>query len=88
MAKCSRCHEADGSSATASEQSKKAIDLTGAFFQSNVSDDEIRRIMEYGTGRMQGVTGLVPAEVDSILLHVRRLGGRRPAFLDNEAGSP
>jgi hypothetical protein len=29
--------------------------------------------MKYGTGRMQGISGLSGAVMDSILLHVRRL---------------
>ena len=74
MRHCSRCHEADGSSATATELAKNAIDLRDPLFQRRVTDGEIAYIMEFGVGRMQGVAGLSPADVDSILLHVRRLG--------------
>lgn len=74
MRHCSRCHEADGSSKTATELAKNEIDLRDPVFQRRVSDGEIEYIMEFGVGRMQGVAGLSPAEVDSILLHVRRLG--------------
>jgi cytochrome c553 len=87
MAKCSRCHEADGSSLTASAQAEKDLDLRNAFFQRNVDDIELRHIMEFGKGRMQGVTGLSPAMMDSIVLHVRRLGGHPDWKLDRAAGS-
>lgn len=81
---CSRCHEVDGSSATSSELAGAEIDLRSAFFQRNVTNGEIRHIIEFGVGKMQGVGGLTPAEVDSIVLHVRRLGAN--PSLDN--GSP
>jgi mono/diheme cytochrome c family protein len=74
MAKCSRCHEADGSSATASDLASATIDLRGEFFQKNTTDGEIRTIIQRGVGRMQGVPNLTDAEVDSLVLQVRRLG--------------
>jgi mono/diheme cytochrome c family protein len=73
---CSRCHEVDGSSATASKLSKSDIDLRDPIFQKRITDGEIAYIMEFGVGQMQGVPDLTPATVDSILLHVRRLGRR------------
>jgi len=89
---CSRCHEVDGSSATASELAEAEIDLRDPFFQRNVADGEIEYIIEFGVGRMQGIGGLTPAELDSIVLHVRRLG-RPPqdpddATLDNRSSRP
>ena len=73
-AKCSRCHELDGSSTTATELADAPIDLRKAFFQKNVSGPEMKRIMEFGAGRMQGVPDLTPADLDSIVLHIRFLG--------------
>lgn len=71
---CSRCHESDGSSKTASELAKVPIDLRAPGFQKNISDGEISYIIEFGVGRMQGIAGLTPAEVDSLVLRVRELG--------------
>jgi cytochrome c553 len=85
MAKCSRCHHADGSSLTASEQADRRIDLRTEFFQSNVADSTLRRIMQFGEGRMQGIPGLSEAEMDSIVLHVRRLGPPDSSVLDTTA---
>jgi mono/diheme cytochrome c family protein len=76
MRHCSRCHEADGSSETATKLAKNEIDLRDPTFQRRVTNGEIAYIMEFGVGRMQGVADLTPATVDSILLHVRRLGRR------------
>jgi mono/diheme cytochrome c family protein len=75
---CSRCHEPDGSSATASKLAEAHIDLRDRDFQRNISGGEIRQIIGYGVGKMQGVAGLTPAEVDSIVLHVRRLDDLAP----------
>ena len=88
MARCSRCHHADGSSATASEQADKEIDLRDAFFQSNVSDEDLARIIVYGKGRMMGIPNLEAAEVDSIVLHVRRLARGGVSTLDSSATGP
>ena len=71
---CSRCHESDGSSKTASKLAKSTIDLRDTRLQRELSDGEIAYIMQFGVGRMQGIATLTPAEIDSILLHVRRLG--------------
>lgn len=71
---CSRCHESDGSSKTASKLAKSTIDLRDARLQRELSDGEIAYIMQFGVGRMQGIATLTPAEIDSILLQVRRLG--------------
>jgi len=70
---CSRCHEADGSSATASKLAKSKIDLRDPKLHAQMSDGEIAYVIEFGIGRMQGIQGLSPAEVDSIVLHVRTL---------------
>jgi cytochrome c553 len=80
--KCARCHEPDGSSATASDLTDHPIDMRSSFFQTNVSDAEIRRIMTQGEGRMQGVSGLSDADVDSILLQVRRFATPGASALD------
>lgn len=88
MARCSRCHHADGSSATAREQSGKQIDLRDAFFQSNVSDADLAQIIVYGKGRMMGIPNLEVAEVDSIVLHVRRLVRAGVSTLDSAATRP
>lgn len=85
MAKCSRCHHADGSSLTASEQADRSIDLRSEFFQRNVADSTLRRIIHFGEGRMQGIPGLDEAETDSIILHVRRLGRPDSSALDTTA---
>ena len=82
MAKCSRCHEADGSSITASDQADRRIDFRTEFFQANHPDSTLRRIMQFGEGRMQGIGGLDEAEMDSIILHVRRLAPVRSSGLD------
>ena len=85
MAKCSRCHEADGSSITASDQADRGIDFRTEFFQVNHPDSTLRRIMQFGEGRMQGIPGLDEAEMDSIILHVRRLAPGRSSALDTTA---
>lgn len=87
MAKCSRCHEADGSSLTASAQADRDVDLRNGFFQRSTDDGELKQIMEFGKGRMQGVTDLNAATMDSIVLHVRRLGGSPQWRLDTAPSS-
>lgn len=82
MAKCSRCHESDGSSVTASEQADRRIDFRTEFFQRNVADSTLLRIMQFGEGRMQGVPGLDQAEMDSIILQVRRFAPVDSSALD------
>jgi mono/diheme cytochrome c family protein len=79
---CSRCHESDGSSATASKLAESKIDLRDARLQQELSDAEIAYIMQHGVGRMQGIANLSAAEIDSILLHVRRLGRPERPDLD------
>lgn len=69
---CSRCHEPDGSSVTASELAEAPVDLTDPVFQRMVTDRDIERIIVYGQGRMQGLD-LGDAVVDSIVIHVRSL---------------
>lgn len=83
LARCSRCHEPDGSSVTASEQAKKKIDLRAPFFQRNVTDAEIAEVILQGKGRMMPITGIEAAEIDSVILHVRRLGARDASMLDS-----
>lgn len=69
---CSRCHEADGSSITASDLAESPVDLRDPLFQRLVTDRDIARIVVYGQGRMQGLD-LEDAVVDSIVIHVRSL---------------
>lgn len=83
MARCARCHEPDGSSATASEQAGRPVDLRTARFQTEYTDLRIRHIMIYGEGKMQGVSGISDAEADSILLYVRALTPQGPGLLDS-----
>lgn len=83
MARCARCHELDGSSRTASEQAGRPVDLRTDRFQSEYTDLRIRHIMVYGEGKMQGVSGIRDAEVDSILLYVRALTPQGPGLLDS-----
>ncbi len=80
--KCARCHEADGSSVTATDLGDHPVDLRDPFFQRGITDAEIRRIMIYGEGRMQGVSGLSDAQADSILLQVRRFARPGASALD------
>ena len=82
MARCARCHELDGSSGTASEQAGRPVDVRTARFQAEYTDLRIRHIMIYGEGKMQGVSGIRDAEVDSILLYVRALTPQGPGLLD------
>lgn len=86
LAHCARCHEVDGSSITASELADEKVSIRSPEFQALATDDDIRRIITRGKGRMMAVTGLADAEVDSIVLHVRRLGARYASALDS-AGS-
>ena len=98
MARCSRCHEIDGSSTTASKLAKRPVDFRAAIFQESFVDAKIQEIAVYGTGKMQGVPDLSQAELDSIVLHIRRLGGMVAAgggdapsedrALDSDRGSP
>ncbi len=74
LAHCARCHEVDGSSATSSDLAGYLVDLREPVFQNNVPDAEIAHIIEFGQGKMQGIAGLHPAEVESLVLHVRHLG--------------
>jgi mono/diheme cytochrome c family protein len=76
LSRCSRCHEADGSSATASKLANLRIDLRSSFFQKNITNREIRDIIQHGVGKMQGIPNLTPAQIDSLVLHVRRLGAQ------------
>ena len=67
MARCARCHEPDGNSATASEQAGRPVDLRADEFQNEFTDLRIRYIMINGEGKMQGIGGIRDAEADSIL---------------------
>ena len=42
----------------------------------------------YGEGKMQGVSGIRPAEMDSILRYVRALTPSGPGLLDTELETP
>jgi mono/diheme cytochrome c family protein len=88
MARCARCHELDGSSRTASEQAGRPVDLRTARFQTEYTDLRIRHIMEFGEGKMQGVSGIRTAEMDSILRYVRALTPSGPGLLDTEVETP
>jgi cytochrome c553 len=88
MARCARCHEADGNSATASESAGRPVDLRSEEFQNEFTDLRIRYIMINGEGKMQGISGLRDAEADSILRYVRALTPQGPGLLDSEADSP
>lgn len=70
---CRRCHGSDGSSEWASEVAGRRVDLRDPDFQRNTSDEEIRRIVAEGFEEMQPVV-LPPAEMDSVLVQLRRLG--------------
>ncbi len=85
--KCQRCHEVDGSGATASRMAGEDVDLRSPLMQRNVSDAEIARIVNYGEGEMSAVAGLTQAEVDSIIVHVRRLGQAATSGLDIRGGA-
>ena len=90
MARCARCHEVDGSSVTATEQAGRPVDLRTDQFQSEFTDLRIRHIVVHGEGKMQGVSGIRDAEVDSILLYIRALTPHGPGLLDaplDSAGS-
>lgn len=80
---CARCHEVDGSSITASEQAGETISIRSPDFQRMATDRDIANIIRRGKGKMMAVTGLSDAEVDSIVLHVRRLGARYASGLDS-----
>lgn len=84
MAYCARCHEVDGSSVTASEQAGEAVSIRSPEFQRMATDDDIRRIITRGKGQMMAVTGMSDAEIDSVVLHVRRLGARYASTLDSD----
>ena len=88
LAYCSRCHEVDGSSITASEQAGETISIRDPEFQRLASDEDIRRIVLRGKGRMMPISGISDAEVDSVILHVRRLGARYASSLDSGAATP
>ncbi len=81
MSQCARCHEVDGSSRTASEMAGKRVDLRDPVFQALCTDEEIARIVVHGQGKMTGIFGITDAEVDSVVLYVRRLG-RASSALD------
>lgn len=88
LAYCSRCHEVDGSSITASEQAGETISIRDPDFQRLASDEDIRRIILRGKGRMMPISGISDAEVDSVILHVRLLGDRYASTLDSGAATP
>lgn len=88
VARCARCHELDGSSATATELAGRPVDLRTAEFQSEYTDLRIRYIMLYGEGRMEGIGGIREAEIDSILVYVRGLTPQGPRALDSPAQTP
>lgn len=74
-AHCRRCHGEDGRSAWASEVAGHPVDLRDPDFQANTSDDEIREIVQQGYEDMEAI-GLPPAELDSVVVQLRRLGSR------------
>jgi len=86
-ARCQRCHEVDGSSATASKQAHEEIDLRDPAFQDGISDQRIRKIARYGIGRMQGIAGITDEQLDSVVVFVRGLRkGRPPASATGPSG--
>jgi mono/diheme cytochrome c family protein len=74
LARCSRCHEVDGSSATASAKADHDIDFRDPEFQLTFDDAAIRKIATYGQGKMLGITGITATEIDSVIVHIRRIG--------------
>jgi len=88
LARCARCHEVDGSSITASEQAGEPVSIRDPEFQRLATDEDIERIVTRGKGQMMPVSGLSAAELDSIVLHVRRLGARYAAALDSARVTP
>lgn len=88
MARCARCHGEDGSSEIATEQAGRPVDLRTERFQSEYTDLRIRHVMIQGEGKMQGISGIRDAEVDSILLYVRALTPHGPGLLDSLPPTP
>lgn len=88
LVRCSRCHEPDGSSLTASAKTNHDIDFRDPEWQLTFDDAAIRKIATFGQGKMLGVAGITEAELDSVIVHVRRLGARGAGAADPAAGGP
>jgi mono/diheme cytochrome c family protein len=74
LVRCSRCHEPDGSSLTASAKTDHDIDFRDPEWQMTFDDAAIRKIATFGQGKMLGVAGITESELDSVIVHVRRIG--------------
>ena len=72
--KCQTCHAADG---TGSAGMAKALKLEfrslGSDEVQKNSDADLKKIMSEGMGKMKGVMGLSPADMNNLVAHLRTL---------------
>ncbi len=72
--KCQSCHAADGNGNAAIAKALK-VDIKPLSSEEiqKKSDADIKKTITSGTGAMKPVTGLMPAEIDSVVAYLRTL---------------
>jgi mono/diheme cytochrome c family protein len=70
--KCQSCHGADGSgNPTMANALKVEIKPLSSDEVQKMSDADLKKVVTNGMGKMKPVTGLMPAELDSVVAFVR-----------------
>jgi mono/diheme cytochrome c family protein len=70
--KCQSCHAADGNgNATMANALKVEIKPLSSDEVQKMSDADLKKIIISGVGKMKPVTGMMPAEVDSVVAFIR-----------------
>jgi mono/diheme cytochrome c family protein len=70
--KCQSCHAADGNgNATMANALKVEIKPLSSDEVQKMSDADLKKIITTGMGKMKPVTGMMPAEVDSVVAFMR-----------------
>ena len=70
--KCQSCHAADGNgNPTMANALKVEIKPLSSDEVQKMSDADLKKIISDGMGKMKPVTGLMPAEVDSVVAFIR-----------------
>jgi cytochrome c len=72
--KCQSCHAADGNgnSAMANALKVEFKPLSSDEVQ-KMSDADLKKVITMGMGKMKGVTGLMPAEVDGLVAYLHTM---------------
>src|SRR5215470_6954257 len=72
--KCRTCHGKDGEGNAAMAKAQKVeIKPLGSADVQKKSDADLKKNITDGTGKMKGIAGLAPADVDNIVAHMRTM---------------